>query len=191
MSDNTDYDYAHVMDPSTEDLIYGIDLQEGMVVLVEKHNNFDKPSDLEREERYDGEHDRLRKSLNEEARWCTVTKLRQDRRWETTEEDYGFSNKSREIAPLTRFIGVYEDGTKVTRTYDSTYGWFVKLDSIPKPVEEQQERIEIICDENCEDCRASMERAADEARWGEEAQREADEALATLRQKLSGIDPRY
>jgi len=137
MNDSTDrWDYGHTMDPETEDLIFGTELHEGMLVLLEDCHSFsfDGPGRLSKEESVPGEHDRLRKGLDEKARWCRITKLNQDPRWNTNDDGfgYGFNAKHRELTPLTRFIGVYEDGTKATRTYDGAYGWFVKKDSIPE-----------------------------------------------------------
>lgn len=95
------------MNPRTEDLIRGIEVQEDMVVLIENITHREDPSAHE----YGADHEcdaykcpRLLK----ESRWCKVTKI---------EQHHG---------DLLTFIGVYADGTKRSRTYNLSYCWYVK-----------------------------------------------------------------
>lgn len=95
----------YMMNPETEDvLLDGTELRDGMTVLLE--NPIDRAS-------Y-GVSDRMHTVLKKN-RWCTVTKL----------NVYVDSN-------TVRFVGVYEDGTKIARTHNVPTPWLVKLDSIPE-----------------------------------------------------------
>jgi len=97
------------MDPKTEDLLSnGSMLKEGMVVMIE--DDFGRV-DVERDtkvERYD-----LARAL-ENNRWCTVSEI------ETHSQNYD----------IISFVATYEDGTKKKRTFNKSYAWYVKLDSI-------------------------------------------------------------
>lgn len=98
-------DRFHPFDPETEDLIYGADLQDGMVVLIEpmfRHSADSTTSNAI---------DRLK--LNVENRWCEVTKR-------MFMEDAGVA-----------FIGVYADGHKAARFSYKSQGWVLKLDATP------------------------------------------------------------
>mgnify|MGYP001569179396 CR=1 FL=1 len=100
------------LDPETEELFYGEDLEEGMMVLLEDW-----------QDRTDEE---LTGSLTNVGnllvrnRWCRVTDLRRQ-------------------GNISYFIGVYKDGHKTIRSSSNTKGWYVKKDSIPKndPPEEK------------------------------------------------------
>jgi hypothetical protein len=100
----TQVEGTYLIDPETEDLIWGDELQEGMVVLLEDaflgrgRLGKDK-ADLER------------------VRWCLVTKLR-------FEDAHGGSGR------LSKFIGVYGDGSKASRVYNTSFAWYVKRDSM-------------------------------------------------------------
>lgn len=91
------------MDPQFEDVIFGADLRDGMVVLLEDH--------LLRGEldRMDEKYEMAR--VREANRWCTVTRLTRS-------------------GPLVRFIGLYGDDTKLVRSYHADYAWIVKKDSL-------------------------------------------------------------
>jgi len=95
-----------IMDPATDDMIYGSELEEGMIVLMGDSLIREDPAQFfqtPEEERSEYTENRLRQS----ARWCRVTKLRYH-------------------GHIVQFIGVYEDGTKVSRSYANSYAWYVK-----------------------------------------------------------------
>lgn len=99
------------MDPETEDLIRGVDLKNGMFVIIERGYATRAPLDGATTP-YEIE------KIQIDNRWCEVTNVSFTRR--------------RNDNPLVSFIGVYADGSKVTRTYDAIhYGWVVKKESIP------------------------------------------------------------
>lgn len=102
-----------VMDPQTEDLIPGDQLQNGMIVLVSSSvvgeprvtRSLDKatnPYEVHRAYRTN--------------RWCRVTNLHRN----------GYADE------IISFIGVYADGTKFDHQYNVEYNWYVKKDSIPE-----------------------------------------------------------
>jgi hypothetical protein len=93
----------YLMDPSTDDLIRGDELKEGMVVLIEDVVVRNDPQKLGA----DGTstYDTLR--IYETARWCLVTKLH--------------------LGQIISFVGVYGDGTKMSRSYNHSFFWFVKI----------------------------------------------------------------
>lgn len=102
----------YIMDPETEDLIYGRELKEGMVVLVESPALRGDSNLLEGHARPEDWWHMLRT-----CRWAEVTKL---------------SIVSGPNETTTFFIAVYSDGTKHTRQYVDNIGWYVKKDSMPK-----------------------------------------------------------
>lgn len=86
-----------------EDVIYGDELENGMVVLIEYSNrSWERSIDPNAE------------GLLTKNRWCSVTKIRK-------------AQDDRDVV----FIGEYADGHKSVRRYDKTTGWVVKKDSIP------------------------------------------------------------
>jgi hypothetical protein len=92
------------MDPKTDDVLpSGHFLKNGMRVLIESSK---------RRINVDGE---LEPWQEEQAlqynRWCTIGAL-----------EIGES--------FTRFIGVYDDGSKIMREHDTRTAWLVKIDSI-------------------------------------------------------------
>lgn len=93
-----------MIEPEHEDILYGVDLVEGMIVLL-----FD-PIMKSDPEHVHSDYDRMR--LMEANRWCEVTQLKIQPR----------DNDS----PLINFIGVYHDNTKIPRTYCGSYSWIVK-----------------------------------------------------------------
>jgi hypothetical protein len=98
------------MDPETEDLIFGSQLQNGMVVLVEDPMLRGDPSKTHptpADERH----------VRQANRWAEVTERRR------------MGTRSGEVH--IRFIAVYADGTKAARVYLDTIAWLVKKDSMP------------------------------------------------------------
>ena len=99
----------YVMDPETEDLVYGDELREGDIVLIESGLiRLSIPKNWADVHEYD------RLKTLENSRWCVITKLRRP----TGYEDHN---------TILNFIGVYEDGTKMSRSFSGTYAWFRKL----------------------------------------------------------------
>lgn len=91
------------MNPASEDLIHGTELQDGMVVLLEEALFRKDPSiPLDEMRPYDI------LQLRTGQRWCEVSKLVRN-------------------GAILRFIGIYADGTKLSRMYNEAYDWFVKI----------------------------------------------------------------
>ncbi len=90
-----------MMNPATEDLLYGDEICDGMRVLA----GF---SDRQNESSVVMQHAILR-----DNRWCTVSKLRVE-------------NNN-----CIYFIGVYDDGIQIERDTFVATAWVVKKDSIP------------------------------------------------------------
>ena len=100
----------YVMDPKTEDLVYGDELREGDIVLIESgHVRHSIPKNWAEVR----EHERV-KTL-ENSRWCVITKLRMI---PGCDGDYN---------SIINFIGVYDDGTKMSRSFSEGHAWFRKL----------------------------------------------------------------
>lgn len=130
--DFVDRDY--VMDPKTEDLLSsGTKLQNGMRVLVQGVLGLE-------DTRRPLEGYQL-KNARENNRWCTVTELEIQERWDDG-YDYDYSDgfyslhtprrrERRKLDPLVTFVGVYDDGTKAKRSFSAHFSWLVKKDSIP------------------------------------------------------------
>lgn len=104
----------YVMNPETEDLVYGDELRDGDIVLIEAGlvrkslpKNWAEVRDYERIQAL------------ENSRWCVITKLRRSPVYDHN--------------VILNFIGVYEDGTKMSRTFSESYAWFRKL--VPSGVE--------------------------------------------------------
>jgi len=94
------------MDPTTDDLIWGSSLEQGMIVLVDAITIREDPTKHVSE--LDHECDPYScNRLKEKSRWCMVTDLRKH-------------------GDLVSFIALYADGTKRSRTYNQSFGWFVK-----------------------------------------------------------------
>ena len=98
----------YVMDPKTEDVVYGDELRDGDVVLIESGLRYSIPKNWAEVCEYD------RVKILENSRWCVITKLRRL-------PGYEGSNS------VLNFIGVYEDGTKMSRSFSESYAWFRKL----------------------------------------------------------------
>ena len=100
----------YVMDPKTEDLVYGDELRDGDVVLIESGLvRFSIPKNWAEV----SEHERV-KTL-ENSRWCVITKLRRT------------PVAVMSSALIINFIGVYDDGTKMSRSFSEWHAWFRKL----------------------------------------------------------------
>ena len=102
----------YVMDPQFEDLVFGDDLREGMIVLLE--DSMFRTDLAHIVSGYDQDR------ADECNRWCEVTQLRVISRT----DEHG-----RPSSPLIRFIGRYGDGTKRVRQFDASFAWVVKLGS--------------------------------------------------------------
>lgn len=99
----------YMMNPWTEDLVYGDELRDGDTVLIESGIvRYSIPKNWAEVNEYE------RVKILENARWCVITKLRRT-------PGYGDSNST------LNFIGVYGDGTKMSRSFSETYAWFRKL----------------------------------------------------------------
>lgn len=104
------------MNPETDDLIRGRELKEGMVVLIEDSSVREDISHHTGETDHKCDAHKCRR-IKETSRWCRVTSLDIRKRME-------------DRSPLVSFIAVYSDGTKRLRTYNQSFGWFVKLNSM-------------------------------------------------------------
>jgi len=102
-------DRDYVMNPEFDEVLFsGTDLRVGMVVLIEdalmREGSFDRSSYSEARRR-------------EANRWCTVERIEVRPR-----PEHG--------SALVKFLAAYADGTKCLRSYDASYGWLVKKDSV-------------------------------------------------------------
>ena len=95
-------DRTFVMNPKTEDIVYGENLKDGMIVLFED-NIMSKSIEGLTDEDYSW------MSVIETQRWCRITHLRRS-----------------PGSPILKFIGVYADGTKRVRTYNEDWAWLFK-----------------------------------------------------------------
>lgn len=92
-----------MMDPTSDDLLYGSELANGMVVLPE--------DDGYRSGFYiDGEPNEPEKAKNN--RWHKISKLETD-------------------GKTLRYIGIYTDGQKISHSWGLYSCWYVKQDSVP------------------------------------------------------------
>ena len=98
---------SYIIDPDTEDVIFGDELENDMVVMLDEAILRGDPELIEAAGPYE-----LQRTL-ETARWCRVDKLHKP-----------------DSQGVLRFIGVYADGTKRSRAYGSGYGWIVKKASV-------------------------------------------------------------
>ncbi len=102
-------DRFYEMDPEFDDILFsGAEVREGMVVLLE---DCLLRADLSRDDIYNA--DRAREC----NRWCTVERVEVKPRPDCS-------------SALLRFLARYGDGTKRLRSYDISYAWIVKKDSI-------------------------------------------------------------
>jgi hypothetical protein len=108
-------DRFYEMDPEFDDLIFGTELRDGMVVLIEDSLLRGDPERAFRGDTPLGEKYEIAR-CREANRWCTVTRL-------SLAPRAGYE-------PLVRFIGEYADGTKAIRQYSSDYAWLVKRASL-------------------------------------------------------------
>lgn len=108
-------DRFYAMDPKTDDVVFGKNLQHGMVVLIEEITS-----------RCDMNSKHTNGALVKN-RWCTVTQLSWDRRQD-----------------LVQFIGEYDDGFKATRIYANHMGWIVKKSSVEELAGRQERMYGIV-----------------------------------------------
>lgn len=99
------------MDHTTEDILRGEHLKDGMVVLIEEPTYRE---DLGRNLYTHQVH--AARAMN---RWCTVTRLKIDE-------------------SQVWFVGIYGDGSKMSRSNSINAGWLVKLGSIPAEEAEEE-----------------------------------------------------
>lgn len=105
-SPNHDFvDKFYTMNPETETLLFGKDLKEGMLVLVE-NNKLRVYTDRE----IKGD-ENLNFALKYN-RWCTIDTILF-------------------VSNTIYFIGIYQDESKMSHVSDSTTCWYVKSNSIP------------------------------------------------------------
>lgn len=102
-------DKYYEMDPTVEDLVYGTDLTNGVMVLIEDPRYRVDISEL----KTDSPDPELLREAKKSNRRCII-------------EKYSRSKYDRTVS----FIGVYEDGTKYTRRYAESIGWYVLADSV-------------------------------------------------------------
>jgi hypothetical protein len=120
-------DKFYVMDPEFDDLLNtGAELKDGMIVLIEESMSKTNLEFLNVVDSASYQYDYNRALENN--RWCTVSQVSIRRRYDY--DQYGAVIG--ESSPLISFIAIYADGTKRKRTYDSSYAWFVKKDTIPE-----------------------------------------------------------
>jgi hypothetical protein len=114
---STMVDKYYRMNPDTEDLITGGILHSGMQVLV--------GSSAFRKELVNLDSPAQWEELLRTNRWCTVTRL-----------------KKKGLTEI-QFIGIYDNGEKFLRRYQTDDPFLVKLDSIPDPGAEEEKRAQL------------------------------------------------
>lgn len=124
------------MDPETEDLIAdGEDLKNGMRVLIADPMNRKDVSHGFNDSLGGVVVEYLLDRAKERNRWCTVSQL-------------SYRDE------IVSFVAIYDDGTKRKRTYNCSWAWFVKLDSMPKTLAEaSEENLPTSSDKTCGDKR--------------------------------------
>ena len=99
------------MDPEKHELLYGSELENGMVVLLEdslaKANPKNRPEDGSTDT--DQWTDFDEKNYMENNRWCVVTSLRHRNE-------------------IIQFIALYSDGTQASRRYNESFCWYAMTD---------------------------------------------------------------
>lgn len=106
----------YMMNAETDELLPNASyLANGMKVLIENPDVRASEKDMQRDWG-------MQRAL-ENNRWCTVTHLE-------------FMDQKNMI----RFIGVYEDGSKIVRVFGSDRSWLVKIDSVSESMAERTER---------------------------------------------------
>jgi hypothetical protein len=103
MSGSLYVDKFYVAQSEFEDIVFGRDLRDGMIVLLEDDILRADPGNLR------SGYDRAR--ADEINRWCEVTRL---------------EVIAHPTTPLIRFVGCYPDGSMRVRTYGASYAWIVK-----------------------------------------------------------------
>lgn len=98
------------MNSDIEVIIRGEELQEGMVILLEEALMRENPSyHLDSNPHICDDYRCPR--IKETSQWCMVTNLKRR-------------------GDITSFVGVYADGVHRSRTYNESFFWLVKIDSM-------------------------------------------------------------
>lgn len=105
---NTIVTAAYSLDPDTDTVMFGSQLQNGMIVILEYPFFRGDPAYYRRKGMP------LPVALYKNAYWCRVTELQVDAENERIE-----------------FMGEYADGTVKRRRYTVSMAWFVKKPSVP------------------------------------------------------------
>jgi hypothetical protein len=92
----------YLMDPTTDELVAGDELEDGMIVLFE-----DTVLRPDPQRGISSPYDAV--ALKERARWCKITRLRR-----------------LENSQVISFVGLYADGVKMSRTFNESWYWIVK-----------------------------------------------------------------
>jgi len=104
----------YTMDPKTEDLLSeGKQLSNGMKILIENPGERGRPEEMDQ--------DWMRERVMVVNRWCTVSDMKV-------------------VGRNLSFVGVYDDGVKVKRSYSTDAAWLVKIDSLKKSLDVATER---------------------------------------------------
>lgn len=103
-------DKFYQMDPQTDDLIRGSNLQKGMKVLIESYGH--RMPIIDGIPKGASSKEVSRFQADKFNRWCTVSELKMSKH-------------------MASFIGIYDDGTKITFDDSPSCGWYVKKNSIP------------------------------------------------------------
>ncbi len=99
------------MNPETEGLLRGSEIENGMVVHIEGQS-FTRNDPSAHALGVDHECDKYKCArLDVDQRWCVVT-------------DVQFKNG------LLSFVGVYSDGVLASRTYNTSWFWYVKKENV-------------------------------------------------------------
>ena len=100
------------MDPEKHELIYGSELENGMIVLIEdslvKKDAKNRPADGSTDTPVWTDYDES--SFQQNNRWCVVTDIRRRN-------------------DIVQFIALYSDGTKASRRFNESYCWFVMAEA--------------------------------------------------------------
>lgn len=100
------------MDPATDTVIWGDEVVEGMVILIEDHMSREDETRIENAEEHELKY--IRPRYDQNNRWCRVVSVR-------------VINQNQE---LLGFLGEYSDGQIAARTFNKSYAWIVKIESL-------------------------------------------------------------
>ena len=99
---------GYLMNPETDIVISGRQLQNGMIVLLEENLMREDASTHD-----ESTHELARVRAMATSRWCVIRDLSST------------SDRNR----VRKFIGIYEGGVEISRTYHEDYYWIVKKNS--------------------------------------------------------------